>query len=340
MRTRMPWLLVLCLASSALAIDMSNRHIPPVKDGAGDGMSDTREGGESYDDAIVIAALPFTDSGATCDNRNDITPSCGSYSVAPDVVYVFTPAGDACVGIDLCDSGYDTILEIQDGIGNPVACNDDYCGLQSEIDRIHMYAGHTYYIIVDGYGSDCGSYVLTMSSFTPCCYWPCPAGMMSEGEPECHDDYVDIYNGGCFSEPPVFQPIWGDAEGTASLCGKSGTYLSAGGWSYRDTDWFEVVGTGGPLTASLGAEFSPMLLFIYGTDCEDPQVTSAYGECFDELVLERVVESGVAAWIFVAPAAFSGVPCDRRYILELTGIASGSTAGGESAWGEIKRLFR
>ncbi|MBP6875481.1 MAG: hypothetical protein KBD56_05380 [Candidatus Eisenbacteria bacterium] len=171
MRTRMrPVLMVLvllfCVSSPTLATDWGNKYIPPAKDTPGDGMSDTREGGESYADAILIPSLPYLDTGATCDNRDDITPSCG-YSTAPDVVYALTPSYDSYVTIDLCGSGYDTIVEVQDGVGTPVACNDDYCGLQSRIDYVLLQAGHTYYIIVDGYSASCGSYVLDIPMLVP-----------------------------------------------------------------------------------------------------------------------------------------------------------------------------
>ncbi len=168
MRTRMrPVLmavvLMFCVSSPTLATDWGNKYIPPAKDTPGDGMSDTREGGESYADAILIPSLPYSDTGATCDNRDDIMPSCAYYSTAPDVVYAVTPSRDSYIDIDLCSSGYDTIVEVQDGAGAPIACNDDYCGLQSGIGYVVLQAGHTYYIIVDGYSAGCGSYVLDIT---------------------------------------------------------------------------------------------------------------------------------------------------------------------------------
>ena len=39
----------------------------------GDNGRDTREGSESWADAVVISSLPYSDSGATCDNVDDIT---------------------------------------------------------------------------------------------------------------------------------------------------------------------------------------------------------------------------------------------------------------------------
>jgi len=337
MRSWMASILILCLAG-VVAADTGNRYVPPEKDGVGDGMADTREGGESYADALVIPSLPYEDTGATCDNVDDIAPSCAS-STAPDVVYAYTPASDEAISIDLCNSGFDTVLEIQDGVGTPVACNDDYCGLQSGIESFQLNAGHTYYFIVDGYGTSCGSYQLTVQSFCCCCYLECPPGGQGEGEPPCGDNYVDTYNGGCNSEPPVFQPIYGAADGTAILCGRSGTY-SYSGWSYRDTDWFQVYGTGGELTATLVGEFDTQLIFIYGTDCINPQYDLALAACCEEVALSRTVAAGVEAWIWVGPAVFNGVSCDSDYLLELSGISPGGSPAGENTWGEIKSCFR
>ncbi len=164
-------------------------------------------------------------------------------------------------------------------------------------------------------------------------------GTPSEGEPDCHDGYVDSYNGGCDSTPPAFQPIWGDDQGTAILCGESGTYLYDGA-SYRDTDWFQVVGTGGPLTASLSAQFHAQLIFIYNADCENLQYDYTTGVCVEPMVLEHTVESGAIAWIWVGPSSFNGVPCGSRYVLEVTGISGSPTSVEGPAWGGVKRLFR
>ena len=67
-------------AARAEAIDPNvANHALQVKDApSGDQMGDTREGGESWNDAIVIRYLPFSDTGATCDNVDDITLPCAA----------------------------------------------------------------------------------------------------------------------------------------------------------------------------------------------------------------------------------------------------------------------
>ena len=41
-----------------------------------------------------------------------------------------------------------------------LACNDDYSGLQSQVST--YFSAGTYYIVVDGYSSSTGSYVLNV----------------------------------------------------------------------------------------------------------------------------------------------------------------------------------
>src|SRR5262249_26848825 len=44
-----------------------------------------------------------------------------------------------------------------------IACNDDFCGISSQVNDVPIGAGHTYYIIVDGFGGDCGDYDLQVT---------------------------------------------------------------------------------------------------------------------------------------------------------------------------------
>ena len=340
MRCLLMSILLVALAAPVLAeVETGNFRVPPPK-GTGDGASDGREGGESYDDARVITGLPYTDSGATCDNRNDITPSC-AYSTAPDVVYAYTPTEDGMIYVDLCGSSFDTVLEIQQGIGTVVGCNDDYCGLQSGLEYVWMAAGRTYYIIVDAYSNACGSYVLNVYGLGHCCCpIDCPEGALVEGEPDCHDGYVDNYNGGCNSRPYVFSYVCPQPGESTIMCGKSGTYLSGGGWSYRDTDWFEVYGDGGLMVGACFAEFPLQLIFIYGADCSYLEYSLTAVDCCQWTVLGGSVARGAPVWWWVGPSTFSGYPCGADYLLELRGIWCPSSPAEPTTWGEIKRCFR
>lgn len=326
MRVLLSLVLVVLLAGAASASPSLVNHQPQHEKGWGDGVrSQILMGGESFGTATVIPGLPYTDSGATCGYIQDVVPCCG-YAASPDLFYSYTSPGAQTVSISLCGSGYDTILAIYDSAGNCLACNDDFCGLQSEIDNFTMGAG-LYYIQVTGYASSCGSYTLTVSPPAPPCQVTCPAGALIEGEPDCYDGYVDMYNGGCNSTPQVFQDVSAQSGTSAVMCGKSGTYLYQG-LSYRDTDWFRVHGVGGTLTETCIADFPLQLIFIYGTNCASPLYDYTTANPCQSVSLSRTVGSGVEAWMWVGPSQFNGVPCGSNYVLSLDGIAGGTEPTG------------
>jgi hypothetical protein len=310
-------LLVPCL-SLAAGLPPQLATTPAPKSGGfhGNGVADTREGGESWNDAVVITALPFNDSGATCDNADDITLPCAS-SHAPDVVYQYTPLLDQRIDVNLCGSGYDTALGIYDSSHANLACNDDYCAQQSAIVDFALQAGQAYYFVVDGYGTSCGSYQISVTIHTPCTV-ECPPGAQIEGEPPCVDGYIDQYNSGCGGTGwTLIQPQDGDC---GTMCGRSCTYLY-NGFSYRDTDWYTVLAAGGPMTVTGTAEFPLRLIFIYGTNCGGLQYILDTGAPCESVTLSwPSAQANQEYWIYVDPSVFSGVP-ESDYTLQVCGIA-------------------
>lgn len=127
----------------------------------------TRQGGDTCGDATAIAALPYNDAGTTVGYFNDAGISCAG-STGGDVFYSYAPAADESITVSLCNgSDYDTALSVINGCpGSEVACNDDYCGLQSQV-TVNVYAGNTYYICVGGFSSNEGNYVLDVTSNGP-----------------------------------------------------------------------------------------------------------------------------------------------------------------------------
>jgi len=310
----------------------------------GHGGSDGREGGETIATAFPIPSLPFSDTGNTCDNFNDYDEVCPyTGSTSPDVVYSYTPAADEAITVDLCASQYDTKVYIYaGGVGNLVACNDDagcgYSGWQSLLENVALSAGVTYYIVVDGYGGDCGTYDIQVIGFEPCVV-DCPPGALIEGEPPCVDNYVDMYNGGCNSSPYVFQAIGAQAGGCADMCGKSCTY-SYYGLSYRDTDWFDVEGIGATVAADCTAEFPLQFIFIYNADCNNLQYNLLTGGACQTVSLSYFMGAGVPAWLWVGAQVFTGIP-ESDYLLHVCGIAGGPPVPVENgSWGSIKSLYR
>ncbi len=126
----------------------------------------------------LISAIPFTDTGNTCIETNDFINCVGTTS--QDTVYRYTPAVSGEITVSLCNSTFDTALEVRmDGNcpgDTPLACNDDNgpacAGLPSSI-QFAATAGTTYYFIVHGYANSCGDYSLYVGrppSAGRCCY--------------------------------------------------------------------------------------------------------------------------------------------------------------------------
>ena len=136
-----------------------------------------RQGGDTFASATVIDALPYSDSGTTSGYNNDYGPYedassnnlCewqGYYNntntgAGPDVVYSLALSEETTVKISLCGSDYDTGLGVFDGSGVQVLGNDDACSLQSAV--VCALPEGLYYIVVDGYSTSSGNYVLNVS---------------------------------------------------------------------------------------------------------------------------------------------------------------------------------
>jgi hypothetical protein len=336
---------MLGMASAAGAVDWNvSNHPQPIDKGSyvGDGMGDTREGGEDFGSALAIGSLPYNDSGATCDNADNITLPCAA-SAAADVVYSYTPASSGSINITMCGSGYDCALGVYDMNFINIACNDDFCGLQSQIDGVPVTGGQVVYIVVDGFSTNCGSYVISVTENVPPPPLDCPAGAQLEGEPDCYDGYYDSYNGGCNSVGWTnICPQDGDH---AVLCGKSGTYLYQG-FSYRDTDWFLLEACGGQVCATWLASFPIQAILIYGPSCTNLQYDLATAPANVPVTLCRNLTGEF--WLWAGASQFNGIPCGSDYTIDVTGICDipGADCGPppvpteSKSWGAIKNLYK
>ena len=157
--------------------------------------------------ATVIAALPYADAGTTAGLVNDYAETCVFDGGAPDVIYEYTAATTTTIQVSLCGSGFDTGLSVKTDGACPgtteIACNDDFCGLQSQVD-VGVTAGSVYFIIVDGYSSNFGAYTLNVTDVGD--VRPCPTM-----EPE--DAVLD----------PVPTTPW--AGSIAGNCGNGGKWV-------------------------------------------------------------------------------------------------------------------
>lgn len=345
--TALVLVLVMVVASMAYgAMEPVNRPMPKKMGGVtGTPTYEGRDGGEDIATAVVIPSLPFTDTGNTCPYLDDYYEFCPYEGEgAPDVVYAYTPAADIQINIDMCNSLYDTkvfVYEDMETPGSPYACNDDFCGLQSGIEMLQLYGGHTYYIVVDGYSTACGDYELVVEEYVPPqpCVVTCPDGAMIEGEETCYDQYVDTYNGGCNSVPEVFQPI----TLNTTICGESGNYMfddGTGPVEYRDMDWYELV-----LTEEEHVEFCvcadfPVRLWIVDGNLGCASATTVAWETSDanyELCIDAVLQPGTY-WLLVSVSDWLSIPCGVEYTARV--YEFGYTPVEGTSWGTIKSIYR
>ena len=339
---------------AATAVAQTPTAVRPAKhsETTGETTYEGRIEGDTIEECWTIPSLPFTGTGNTCayiDNYDEACPYDGNW--APDVVYCYSPPHDMCVSIDLCDSYYDTkvyVYEDEWTPGFPLACNDDnfHCvdppvSYTSWLESVELSAGHTYYIVVDGYGGDCGDYVLAMDEIE--CPGPCDVICVGvpEGEPTCYDGYDDQYNGGCAS---LTWSYIAAAPGPTVVCGEGGVF-DYGGATYRDTDWYLIYPCGGvPISITVEAEFGVLFGFVEGVpDCYAPGFISyAFAdECTPGTLTEYLPCAPVA--IFVSTDEWDpAYECGFEYSLTVEGYTEhcDPTPVENMSWARVKSLYR
>lgn len=171
-------------------------------------------------------------------------------NAAPDVFFKFTGSGDAqLVTLSLCDGGtnFDSVLRVFDDcdLANEIAFNDDSCGTRSEVDFVSDGTS-TYYIMVEGFGTNSGDFSLAVTCAEPLANDLCSGAI----ELACGDSVSGTTDGATI-----------DSE--APTCGPSIT--SPGVWyTFNDTS-----GLPGDIMVSLcnGTTFDSKLSVYSGNDC-------------------------------------------------------------------------
>lgn len=312
-----------------------------------------RQGGDTIEEAMPIDGLPYVDPGNTCQANDDMDVECPWPSTSADVFYSLTLDTDMQVTIDLCNSAYDTKLFVLDAELNMIACNDDFydisdpCGgFVSKIAGLFIPGGETVYIGVDGYGGGCGAYLIRVTEFVPC-EFDCPPGAIAEAEPPLAPDQADDYNGGCWSDPPIFQDLWGDDYGNVDVCATSGWFLSAGDIS-RDSDWFRVyLGPAGlmeftMMTDGFGDVGTWMNIILPGPvdPCTDSELVewAAVGPC-TPMTFSYAGTPESEVWIVTAPVQWLYFEAQEyEYYLSVTGLIPIGTEA--TSWTSLKALYR
>lgn len=118
--------------------------------------------GDDINDAIVVNSLPYLDS-----NDNSYCYSNQNYVYAsPDIYYRLIPEPNvASINASTCGSSFDTFISAVTPSGNVIAFNDDglNCGSSSQI-MFNVLNYDTIFIIVEGWGSEMGNFVLNINS--------------------------------------------------------------------------------------------------------------------------------------------------------------------------------
>ncbi len=155
-------------------------------DGSGDVRNNDRELGDNMSEPYEFTLSgPGSDTlltGTTVGFTNDYDEVCNyAGSIAPDVVYRMTLL-DSVNGVifDLCDSWYDSKVYVYSATDtiNPIGCNDDYCSSDSSSWTSYLEVGSPlaengglsageYYVVVDGYGTQEGTYWMEVSVMIP-----------------------------------------------------------------------------------------------------------------------------------------------------------------------------
>jgi hypothetical protein len=192
----------------------SPRKVKPTPTIAPGGIA----GGPANDDCATPATAvdgdqAFDTTGAVTDGLPDASClSFGDDNVNQDIWYNYTATATDLLNISLCGSLYDTRVAIYDGCGvcpptAILACNDDSCGLQSQITGISVTSGNCYTIRVGGYDIATGSGNMNLSFGTP----PGPCGNAGHGccvtgGPGCDD--VACCEAVCAADPFCCETAW------------------------------------------------------------------------------------------------------------------------------------
>ncbi len=187
-------------------------------------------------------------SGSTVGANNDgPAADCGGGSTAPDVWYTITGTGGA-ITASLCGGGtnYDSQLDVYTGacgaLTNIGGCNDDFCGLQSQMTWTSTL-GVVYRIRVHGFSGSTGNFSLAVTCAPP----PGPA------------------NDNCANATPI--ACGGSASGSTVLATNDGPATDCGSGSTAPDVWYTIVGNGSPITASLCGSSYDTQIDVYTGAC-------------------------------------------------------------------------
>ena len=271
-------------------------------------------------------AAPVT-SGDTPFDTTSATDSGEAWACAgggaPDAWFSYTAVSSADLSIATCGSAYDTALQVfVGGCGGliPVACNDDACDLQSQIDLTGLSAGVTLLIQVGGYAGNTGAGTLSVTEVPP----PGQPGNPSPADgatavsvnqdlswsPASSAVSYEVYLGTNLNPGP------GDLQGTLT-----GTTFALSQLAYSTVYYWRVDATNGT-----GTTAGPVWSFTTEADPNPGNETTIFADSFDgSLSTQWSSNGGVRIRSGSAFAGTGGARIKRSQYLEVTVDATGFT---------------
>ena len=156
------------------------------------------------------------------------------------------------------------------------------------------------------------------------CDLDCPPGATPEFEFNCGLP-VDVVNGGCNSDPPVFSSI---------SCGQTVCGTSAFDGATRDTDWWEItIATPQVITWTVTAEFDVLTFILAADPCPAAIISDAglAGPCETVSITSECLDAGTYV-LFVAPQFTNIFACSEglKYFGTVTCVDCAPPEGPEN----------
>ena len=212
--------------------------------------------GAACNDAVVVPAAGGFLSGMTLGVGSTLSGSCAPTSGSPEQVFQWTPDVTGIAKINTVASSFDTVLYMRSdacvsGAEVTGGCNDDSNGSEAAISPF-VIAGHTYFIVVDGY--DIGSSGAFFLSVSP---------------PQSCDTAITIPSEG----GPFFGTVTGATSTTAGSCGGGSSHEQVFKWTPQSTGIADIS------TCGTGTDFDTALYL--GQSCGSSAQGCNNDACFD-----------------------------------------------------------
>jgi len=215
-------------------------------------VSSTNDLCDNAFELVTGIQVSSTTRGATFD---DIPATCGRSS-SPGRWYKWIGNGGG-VSIGTCvDASFDTYISVFEGPCSDLSCvghNDDSCGFQSSVSWASV-AGREYLILVHGFGSEAGDFVLEAT--------------VNDDLPTASPTNSPAINDEC--ESASILEIGGDAIIGESMNARQDDVGGICGVGSAPGLWYKVRGDGGQLTVStcFGADYDTYISVFEGS-CSD-----------------------------------------------------------------------